>query len=62
MFESKNCHIFPIVTIVISFNQMLISIFTLFMTINAAVWEVENSPGTPLLSGKVGLFLFLPIS
>ena len=45
MFESKNFHIFPRVTIVISFNQMLRSILTLFMTINAAVWEVETHLG-----------------
>jgi len=45
MFESKSFHIFPRVTIVISFNQMSVSIFTLFLTINAAVWEVETHLG-----------------
>jgi hypothetical protein len=37
LLENKNFHTFPKVTKVISFKQMLISIFTIFMTINAAV-------------------------
>lgn len=52
MFKSKNLHVFPRVTKVISFNRLLISIFTLFMTINAAVWEMDSSPGTPCWMGR----------